>query len=87
MGMCGEAARVGKTLIADDVSTHLSYISGSDLVKSEIAVPLMSNGRVLGVMNVESYFPDTFSQGDDHRKFVEFCAEIVAKYLAQHPWN
>jgi putative methionine-R-sulfoxide reductase with GAF domain len=86
VGMCGAAARLGQTMVAGDVSSHEHYVPASTMVKSGIAVPMFSCGKVIGVMGVESYFAGTCAQ-EDTQTFVKTCAAIVAEHLEKHPWN
>ncbi|HKT88918.1 MAG TPA: GAF domain-containing protein [Candidatus Sulfotelmatobacter sp.] len=80
-GLCGLAARTGQTVIVDDVTKDPEYLQGSSMVISEIVVPISVGGRVAGELDVESYFPNTFTRIE--RDFVEACARIVAKYMAK----
>jgi L-methionine (R)-S-oxide reductase len=79
-GLCGAAAATGRVVVADDVAGDPRYIQASDLVKSQISVPLMTGGKAIAVMNVESYFLATF-KGPEERGFIESCANTVANYL------
>jgi GAF domain-containing protein len=83
-GLCGAAAAGGKTLVVNSVAGDHRYIAGSEMVKSEIVVPIFVAGKVVAEIDVESYFTDSFSSEAD-RNFVEACAGIVAKYLEKHP--
>jgi L-methionine (R)-S-oxide reductase len=83
-GLCGAAAATGKTLVVDNVAGDHRYLAGSELVKSEIVVPIFAAGKLAGEIDVESYFTDTF-RADDDRNFVEACAGVVAKFLKTHP--
>ena len=78
-GLCGAAASTRKTVVVDDVSKDPRYLAGSDLVKSEIVVPIFAGPRLLGEFDVESYFTGTFRGAD--QTFVEECAALVGKYL------
>lgn len=80
-GLCGLAARTGQTVIVDDVTKDPEYLQGSSMVISEIVVPISVGGTVAGELDVESYFPNTFTRIE--RDFVEACARIVAKYMAK----
>jgi putative methionine-R-sulfoxide reductase with GAF domain len=53
------------------------------MVKSEIAVPILVNGRLAGAMDVQSYFAETFSTAKD-RQFVEACVAVVARHMEEH---
>lgn len=83
-GLCGAAAASGKTLVVNNVAGDHRYLAGSEMVKSEIVVPILVVGKVAAEIDVESYFTDTFS-GEDDRNLVEGVARVVAKYLEKHP--
>jgi GAF domain-containing protein len=79
-GLCGWAASLRRTLVADNVAEEPRYIQASDLVKSQISVPVMVNGAVMGMFNVESYFMAAF-KAEVERNFVENCAKMVASHM------
>ena len=79
-GLCGVAASMGRVMVADNVAVDPRYIQACDMVKSQISVPMLVRGKVRGVFHVESYFLASFKP-DPERKFVEKCADIVAKCL------
>src|SRR5215470_2362233 len=80
-GLCGAAARSGKTVVVDDVRNDPRYLSGSTMVISEIVVPISVDRKLAAELDIESYFPGTFTGPE--QKFVEACAAIVADYLAK----
>jgi L-methionine (R)-S-oxide reductase len=82
-GLVGAAAASGKTVVVNNVAADSRYLSASDLVKSEIVVPIFAGGTLAAEISVGSYFTDTF--GDADRNFVEACGGIVGKYLEKHP--
>ncbi|HET6947961.1 MAG TPA: GAF domain-containing protein [bacterium] len=53
-GITGWVQRTGKAENVADVRQDARYIGVNDRIGSEIAVPLISEGRVIGVFNVES---------------------------------
>jgi L-methionine (R)-S-oxide reductase len=79
-GLCGAAARTGKTVVVDDVTKDPRYLPGSSMVQSEIVVPILVKNELAGELDIESYFPNTFTPAE--REFVQACSEIVAKYMA-----
>ena len=81
-GLCGAAASTGKMVVVDDVTTDPRYLAGPELTKSEIVVPVTVKDRVVGELDINSYFPQAFGPAD--RQFVESCATLVAEYLASH---
>jgi L-methionine (R)-S-oxide reductase len=80
-GLCGAAAETGKTLIVDDVSKDARWLPAFFTTKSEIVVPITSesNGRVLGIIDVESEKLNAFSEDD--RDFLEHVAVLMARKL------
>ncbi|MHA2429353.1 MAG: GAF domain-containing protein, partial [Candidatus Hermodarchaeia archaeon] len=53
-GITGWVAQNQELLLVNDVLNDPRYIPGKDTVRSELAVPLMYRGRLLGVLNIES---------------------------------
>jgi len=79
-GLCGAAATSKKTVVVNNVADDPRYLAGSELVKSEIVVPVLTKGGVLyGEIDINSYFANTFSSED--QQFVEACAALVSSYL------
>lgn len=71
-GVCGAAWQQAQTLIVPDVEKFPGHIACSSLSKSEIVVPLIQNGIVVGVLDVDSELLDQFDETD--KKYLE---EIV----------
>lgn len=65
-GITGAVQRTGKPEIVADVRRDGRYIGVTERVVSEIAVPLISEGRVIGVFNLESTKRGAFGQRDLH---------------------
>ena len=77
-GLCGAAARSGKTVVVNNVKADSRYL-GSDLVKANIVVPIFSKKRVTAELCIESYFADTFTLRE--QQFIESCAAQVGLAL------
>jgi diguanylate cyclase (GGDEF)-like protein len=75
-GRCAESAQV---IVVDDVTQVPDYISGVPGARSEVAVPLLVEGRVMGVLNAESQQPSAY--GDDHVRTLSVIAQQVAVVL------
>ncbi len=82
-GICGAAASSGKTVIVDDVNSDPRYLACSIETKSEIVVPVYVNRKVVGELDIDSHFPAAF--GPEDRELVEHCAQLLGRYLEQHP--
>lgn len=63
-GIIGHVIRSGEIVIAPDVSLDPYYVEGRPETKSEIAVPIVSNGQVIGALNLESDHVGAFSAPD-----------------------
>jgi L-methionine (R)-S-oxide reductase len=80
-GLCGAAASTRQTVVVDDVKNDPRYLAGSSMVISEVVVPISVAGKIVGELDIESYFPATFTKPE--QEFVEACAFIAAKALAK----
>lgn len=65
-GIVGYVASTGKTRIARNVGEDAVFFNNPDLpeTKSEMALPLRSSGKVVGVLDVQSQKEDAFSAED-----------------------
>lgn len=61
-GIIGAAATTGQAIRVADVREDPRYLNALDCVRSELAVPLVVNGRVIGVLDIESDEPDYFTK-------------------------
>ena len=77
-GLCGAAATSGKTVVVNNVAADPRYL-GSDLVKSNIVVPIFVKKKVAAEICIESYFAETFPVAE--QKFIESCAALVGRYM------
>lgn len=71
-GVCGAAWQQGTTCIVPDVEQFPGHIACSSLSKSEIVVPLIKQGRIWGVLDVDSAELDQFNSIDQ-----EYLEQIV----------
>jgi len=60
-GIIGSAASTGQAIRVGDVLEDPRYLSALEAVRSELAVPLIVQGRVIGVMDIESREKDYFT--------------------------
>jgi L-methionine (R)-S-oxide reductase len=63
-GVCGATWAQEQTLVVPDVEQFPGHIACSSLSRSEIVVPLIRNGQVLGVLDVDSTDLSTFDETD-----------------------
>jgi GAF domain-containing protein len=75
-GIVPRAFRTGETQYVPDVALDPDYVTGNANVRCELAIPIRLQGRLLGVINLESARPDSF--GGDNRPMLEALAAQVA---------
>ena len=75
-GICGAAASEKATIIVDDVNADPRYLACSIETKSEIVVPIMAGGDVLGEIDIDSDRQAAFAAAD------KTLLEAVAAQLA-----
>ncbi len=63
-GLVGDIAKSGKSEIVPDVSKDSRYVSCGLKTKSELVVPIKVDGRVIGVLNIESETLDAYNARD-----------------------
>ena len=63
-GVCGSSWDKAATLIVPDVEKFPGHIACSSLSKSEIVLPVLKNGIVWGVLDVDSELLNQFDQID-----------------------
>jgi len=56
-----QAARTGERYLAHDTRGDPLYLPGAPGIRSELALPLMAGGEVVGVLNLESRKPHVFT--------------------------
>ena len=78
-GVCGTAWKEKKILVVQDVEQFPGHIACSSESKSEIVVPLMKQGEVVGVLDIDSERLATFDDTD--RQWLDQIAEAVADVL------
>ena len=81
-GICGAAATEQITIIVDDVNHDPRYLACSLETRSEIVVPIMHGGEVLGEIDIDSHERAAFTEVD--RDLLEQIAAQLAVRLAAH---
>ncbi|MGV3594693.1 MAG: GAF domain-containing protein [Sediminibacterium sp.] len=74
-GVCGTSWSEAKTLIVPDVEKFPGHIACSSLSKSEIVVPVIRDGVVLGVLDVDASELDQFDTID--QRYLEMIVEMI----------
>ena len=63
-GLTGVAAAERQPVMVNDVRSDSRYISALDAVRSELAVPMIARGKLVGVIDVQSTRPAAYSEHD-----------------------
>ena len=74
-GVCGTAWAEARSQVVPDVDQFPGHIACSSASRSEIVVPLMREGEVVGVLDIDSEKLSTFDETD--RLWLERIAEII----------
>jgi L-methionine (R)-S-oxide reductase len=76
-GVCGTAAKNRKTIIVPDVHLFPGHIACDAASQSEIVVPMIKDGNVIGVLDIDSPIKNRFDETD--QKYLEkFVDAIIA---------
>ncbi|MFN8005654.1 MAG: SpoIIE family protein phosphatase [Terriglobia bacterium] len=75
-GLVGTAALRREPILVSDVTRDSRYLNIIEGVRSELAIPLLSRNRLVGVLNIESPQPDYFQP--HHQKVLSLLASQLA---------
>ena len=79
-GVCGTAVAEDKTQLVYDVHQFPGHIACDCASNSEIVVPIQVNGKIWGVLDIDSPFVGRFTEED--RKGLETVAAVLERVLA-----
>lgn len=74
-GICGAAVAEEKTIIVPDVHADPRYLACSLETQSEIVVPIVAGGKIVGEIDIDSHRPDAFKEHDQW--YLEKMAEAI----------
>jgi len=84
-GLSARAIALGKPVAEHDVSVASDYVPGYEETRSEMCLPLISQGETLGVMALESARPKAFNSADAQplESVADICAAAIqnARYF------
>jgi phosphoserine phosphatase RsbU/P len=75
-GVTGQAAQSRQAVLVDDVTQDPKYIAAVPNVRSELAVPLITKNRVIGVIDLEARNPGYFTE--EHSRLLTLVASRIA---------
>lgn len=78
-GVCGTAAERTQTVLVENVHDFPGHIACDSASNSEIVVPLYKDGKLWGVLDLDSPYVGRFT-GED-RRGLEQAAKIIQTYL------
>lgn len=78
-GVCGTAAETQETIIVPDVHAFPGHIACDAASQSEIVVPIVREGKLLGVLDIDSPIKDRFTAEDG--KGLEQFVEVLIKHI------
>lgn len=76
-GVCGTGAATREIQLVPDVHAFPGHIACDSASRSEIVLPLVKEGRLLGVMDIDSPLPGRFTQ-DDADGLAALCEGLLA---------
>jgi len=76
-GVCGTAAERLQSVVVPDVNEFPGHIACDTASRSELVVPLLRNGKLLGVLDLDSPLPGRFDETDRTG-----CERLAAIFLA-----
>ncbi|QCT01334.1 putative GAF sensor protein [Paenibacillus algicola] len=78
-GVCGTAAALLKTLVVEDVHAFPGHIACDAASNSEIVIPVLKDGKLFGVLDIDSPMKNRFSPED--QQFLEEFVGILQETL------
>ena len=81
-GVCGTAAQRRETLVVPDVNAFPGHIACDAASRSEIVVPILQDGRLRGVLDVDS--PETGRFDEEDRRGLE---DLVKRLTPRIRWE
>ncbi|MCL2840711.1 MAG: GAF domain-containing protein [Defluviitaleaceae bacterium] len=78
-GVCGTAVAEGKTQVVQDVHAFPGHIACDSASQSEIVIPIIKDGKVFGVLDVDS--PELNRFGELEEKYLTEICELITTHL------
>lgn len=78
-GVCGAAVRARASVLVPDVHAFPGHIACDGASRSELVVPLMRNGMLIGVLDLDSPLPARFDAED--QAGCEALAAVITRHL------
>ncbi len=78
-GVCGTSAKLMETVRVEDVHLFPGHIACDAASQSEIVIPLIKNGQLIGVLDIDSPEKNRFDEVD--QKELEDFTRILVSFL------
>jgi len=76
-GVCAKSWELSETIVINDVDSFEGHIACSSLSKSEVVIPIVLEGKVVGVLDIDSVELNGFTPPDV--KILEDIVQIIAE--------
>lgn len=80
-GVCGAAARTGRSQLIEDVTLVEDHIACDDAARSELVVPIFGGGEVKAVLDLDSHHLSAFSLRE-----ANLLEELLPRAFANASW-
>jgi L-methionine (R)-S-oxide reductase len=81
-GVCGTAVEKAQSIVVEDVHAFPGHIACDAASRSELVVPLIRDGQVFGVIDLDSPSPGRFDAADQ-----EGIEALAATYVSASSWD
>jgi L-methionine (R)-S-oxide reductase len=78
-GLTGAAVRSRRTVVANDVASDPRYLTNQESTGSELIVPVLADGTVVGTLDIEDAATDAFDE-EDQALFESLAAALTGLY-------
>jgi len=78
-GVCGTAAVTRQIQIVEDVNKFEGHIACDAASRSEIVIPIIKDGELIGVLDIDSPITDRFNEEDGI--YLQGFVDILNKYI------
>lgn len=78
-GVCGHAATTKETVIVKNVHEFPGHIACDGATNSEIVIPILKDGQLIGVLDIDSPSLNRFNEID--QKYLEKFVQIITKNI------
>lgn len=82
-GVCGTAVKERRIIRVPDVHNFPGHIACDSASESEIVLPLLKDGNIIGVLDIDSPIKDRFSKDDELG--LQSIIHIIEHYIEERP--